>query len=180
MRADLLVGDRTAELLDREHHEGVPSIEGALPRVDFSLRQGSGRGGRYWRWHVRHREFEGNPERLVLGDNRGRGPQRRKCGLHALGNVGRGGGLHESIELLEWRSEVEGKGFEPWNQVAFDEVEATAHQKALLVVGLVKVEIGDTKFNRQLGADVGLRLDLDDAGPSERTHAFAGNCQPDA
>ncbi len=82
--------------------------------------------------------------------------------------------------MLEWWSEVEGKSFEPRNQVAFDEVEATAYQQALLVAGLVKVEIGDAKFNRQLGADVGLRLGLDDARPSERTHAFAGNCQPDA
>jgi hypothetical protein len=63
--------------------------------------------------------------------------------------------------------------------MALDQIE-TAKQYRFFMCGVVEIYIDHMEFNRQITANVGLRLELDNARPSNRNYAFSGYCNAQA
>ena len=63
--------------------------------------------------------------------------------------------------------------------MALNQIE-TAKQDSFLMCRVVEIYIDHMEFNRQITANVGLRLELDNARPSNRNYASSGHCNAQA
>lgn len=177
--AELLVGDRAGELLDRKDDERVPVIEGRLPCGELG---GSKRGGGCERRRSgggRDVQLERELEAVVVGNDGGQRAHRRERGLDARDSVGIGRSLHQIAQLAQRLAEVVGEVLEARSEMALDEIE-TVKQDGFLVRGVVEVEVDDVELDGEITADVGRGIDLDDAGPGDRRNAFAVDGEAEA
>ncbi len=129
---------------------------------------------------MRHREVDRRADAVVFGAELGFHAQTGERVVDALRRrPGDAPGFHQRLKLLEGWAQIEGESFQTRDVVLLDQIEAVPGDQRLLVLRVVKIDVGDAKLQLQIRPHVRQRLRLDDSLPANRADALTAHQRAD-